>query len=118
MLEESQSKIQGQLSGVQRVNNIMEDVEMSVGNNLFTSGLGRGPRLHIDALSGSPQMNKADKPTEPPGYFGHQQHDHELLRSRLERLYASAVNDQQAAPPVYHHHMDDARRSAQHMEQL
>ena len=91
---------------------------MSPGDNLFTSGLGRGPRMHIDALSGSPQMNKADRPTEPPGYIGHRQHDHELPRSRSEKLYAAAVKDQQAAPPVYHHHMDDARIPAQHMEQV
>ena len=60
-LEEPQTKIQGQISEGAQVNKIVDDAQMSPGEdlNLFASGLGRGPRMHIDALSGMPSPAKS-----------------------------------------------------------
>lgn len=91
---------------------------MSPIEELFRSGLGRGPRMQINALSGSPQGNKTERPAEPPGYNGHRQHGHQLPRSQLQRRYDAAMNDHQAGSPVYHQHMNDPRKPTPRMEQV
>nr|CCA23509.1 AlNc14C197G8582 [Albugo laibachii Nc14] len=87
-LEESQSTIQGQLSGEARVNKIALDAQMSPGEvlNLFASGLGRGPRMHIDALSGKPSPDKAGRTAAHQRHFVHQQPGYGLPRSKLQHL--------------------------------
>lgn len=49
----------------------MEDEKTLPVKVLLASGLGRGPRMHINALSGSSQVNKAERPEEGPGNIGH-----------------------------------------------
>lgn len=60
----------------------MEDVKTSPGEDLFSSELECGTRMHINALSGSPQVDKAVRPLESPGYVELRQPGLELPRSQ------------------------------------
>lgn len=58
---------------------------MSPTEDLFASGLGREPRMHIAALGGSTTPVKVGRPVEPPWYNEHRQHIQG--RNRSERYY-------------------------------
>ena len=85
-LEESQSKIQGQLSGGARANKIVGAAPMSPGDDLFASALCRGPRMHIDALGGSLRQGKRERPVDPQRYLGKQHPGHNFPQSQLQRI--------------------------------
>lgn len=74
--------------------------------------------MHINALSGSPQVDKVVRPLESLGYVGLRQPGLELPWSQLKRLYVAAIHHHQANTPVYQQHMEDATRSAKHTEQV
>eukprot|EP00644_Phytophthora_capsici_P015446 jgi/Phyca11/17078/fgenesh1_pg.PHYCAscaffold_24_\ len=91
-LSESQQMMRHQLEadtkfgGVHRVNS------QRMNSGLFASGLGRGSRMHIDSLGGSPQTPVTRSPVraaQPPG--------NEMPLSHLRRLHNAAQMKQAAA---------------------
>ncbi|KAE8961676.1 hypothetical protein PR002_g29826, partial [Phytophthora rubi] len=100
-LEESQTKLE------QRLEPPKKDAKALMNTSLFESALGRGSRMHIDSLSGTPHTQTPRRPTAPPQYFGLRHADvvsHEpgYGMSELQRLYAAehaAQAGQGAQPP-------------------
>uniref|UniRef100_H3GWD4 Integrase catalytic domain-containing protein n=1 Tax=Phytophthora ramorum TaxID=164328 RepID=H3GWD4_PHYRM len=100
-LEESQTKLE------QRLEPPKKDAKALMDTSLFASALGRGSRMHIDSLSGTPHTQTPRRPTAPPQYFGLRHADvgsHEpgYSMSELQRLYAAehaAQAGQRAQPP-------------------
>ncbi|KAE9174481.1 hypothetical protein PF004_g26649 [Phytophthora fragariae] len=100
-LEESQTKLE------QRLEPPKKDATALMDTSLFASALGRGSRMHIDSLSGTPHTQTPRRPTAPPQYFGLRHADvgsHEpgYGMSELQRLYAAehaAQAGQGAQPP-------------------
>ncbi|KAE9175563.1 hypothetical protein PF002_g28759 [Phytophthora fragariae] len=93
-LEESQSKLEKTLEGDR------------VDTSPFASGLGRGARMHIDELGGSPPTPVGWSPTRPAPphqYFGMQQPGYGGQTSNLQRLYAAAQAQQPPMPPLQPH---------------
>ncbi|KAE8950590.1 hypothetical protein PR001_g34094, partial [Phytophthora rubi] len=87
-LEESQTKLE------QRLEPPKKDAKALMNTSLFASALGRGSRMHIDSLSGTPHTQTPRRPTAPPQYFGLRHADvgsHEpgYGMSELQRLYAA-----------------------------
>eukprot|EP00644_Phytophthora_capsici_P005567 jgi/Phyca11/82049/gw1.2.1232.1 len=69
---------------------------------LFASDLGRGSRMHIDALGGSPQAPAPTTPRRPtvsPQYFGHQQPGYGMPASRLQLRFPDARQKKLAIRP-------------------
>ncbi|GMF42845.1 unnamed protein product [Phytophthora fragariaefolia] len=71
-----------------------KDPKSLVNTSLFASALGRGSRMHIDSLSGTPHTQMPRRPTAPPHFFGLRHADvgvHEPANcmSELERLYVA-----------------------------
>ncbi|OWZ13001.1 hypothetical protein PHMEG_00013752 [Phytophthora megakarya] len=67
-------------------------------SGLFASGLGRGSRMHIDSLGGSPQTPPTRMPTravQPLQYFGQQQPGNGMPLSHLQRLFNAAQDARQ-----------------------
>ncbi|GMF42895.1 unnamed protein product [Phytophthora fragariaefolia] len=100
-LEEAQTKLK------QRLEPRKKDAKALMDTSLFASALGRGSRMHIDSLSGTPHTQTPRRPTAPPQYFGLRHADvgsHEpgYGMSELQRLYAAehaAQAGQGAQPP-------------------
>ncbi|KAJ8558742.1 hypothetical protein ON010_g8707 [Phytophthora cinnamomi] len=100
-LEESQAKLEKTLEGDRAKHESKVDPILTppMNTNLFVSSLGRGARMHIDQLSGSPRTPST---RSPHGYGG------EL--SELQRLYAAAqAQAQQPPPPAPLHHAATAQ---------
>ncbi|KAE9126012.1 hypothetical protein PF007_g6138 [Phytophthora fragariae] len=100
-LEESQTKLE------QRLEPPKKDAKALMNTSLFASALGRGSRMHIDSLSGTPHTQTPRRPTAPPQYFGLRHadvgsHEPDYGMSELQRLYAAehaAQAGQRAQPP-------------------
>ncbi|GMF44886.1 unnamed protein product [Phytophthora fragariaefolia] len=91
-LEESQTQIQKQLETKNGPKTISD-------SSLFESALGRGYRMHIDALSPAAPMQMPRRPAVAPQYFGLRHADvgaHDPGISELQRPYA-VERDAQAA---------------------
>ncbi|KAE8892058.1 hypothetical protein PF010_g5770 [Phytophthora fragariae] len=87
-LEEFQTKLE------QRLEPPKKDAKALMDTGLFASALGRGARMHIDSLSGTPHTQTPRRPTAPPQYFGLRHADvgsHEpgYGMSELQKLYAA-----------------------------
>ncbi|KAE9305530.1 hypothetical protein PF008_g21694 [Phytophthora fragariae] len=87
-LEEFQTKLE------QRLEPPKKDAKALMDTGLFASALGRGARIHIDSLSGTPHTQTPRRPTAPPQYFGLRHADvgsHEpgYGMSELQKLYAA-----------------------------
>ncbi|KAE9003765.1 hypothetical protein PR001_g17890 [Phytophthora rubi] len=87
-LEKFQTKLE------QRLEPPKKDAKALMDTGLFASALGRGARMHIDSLSGTPHTQTPRRPTAPPQYFGLRHADvgpHEpgYGMSELQKLYAA-----------------------------
>ncbi|KAE9302953.1 hypothetical protein PF001_g13775 [Phytophthora fragariae] len=107
-LEESQSKLEKTLEGdrVERERKIDLRLTPPMDTSPFASGLGRGARMHIDQLGGSPPTPVGRSPTRPAPphqYFGMQQPGYGGQASNLQRLYAAAQAQQPPMPPPQPH---------------
>ncbi|KAE9208587.1 hypothetical protein PF002_g19359 [Phytophthora fragariae] len=107
-LEESQSKLEKTLEGdrVERESKIDLRLTPPMDTSPFASGLGRGARMHIDQLGGSPPTPVGRSPTRPAPphqYFGIQQPGYGGQASNLQRLYAAAQAQQPPMPPPQPH---------------
>jgi hypothetical protein len=82
-LEESQTQLQKQLEPNKAPKTISD-------SSLFESALGRGSRMHIDALGAAAPIQAPRRPAAAPQYFGLRHVDvgaHEPGISELQRLY-------------------------------
>ncbi|KAE9005615.1 hypothetical protein PR002_g16713 [Phytophthora rubi] len=107
-LEESQSKLEKTLEGdrVERERKIDLRLTPPMDTSPFASGVGRGARMHIDQLGGSPPTPVGRSPTRPAPphqYFGMQQPGYGGQASNLQRLYAAAQAQQPPMPPPQPH---------------
>ncbi|EEY66888.1 uncharacterized protein PITG_17472 [Phytophthora infestans T30-4] len=100
-LEESQVKLE------KRLETPKQDPKLMVDTSPFASALGRGSRMHIDSLSGTPQTQAPRRPTVHPQYFGLRHADvgvHETGMSELQRLFAeehaAQANQEAQQPPA------------------
>lgn len=85
-LEGSHKIIQGQLSGWDRVKKIVGDINMSLTEDLFASGMGRKPRMHIVTSGWSNPSDKAEQSEEPLRYNRHRQPGHGLPPSQVDQI--------------------------------
>ncbi|CAI5701697.1 unnamed protein product [Peronospora effusa] len=72
-LEESQAKLVEENDG--RGRNVDTPMTPPINSSLFASALGKGTRMHMDSLDGSPRtpVTTPRRPVEPPRYFGYEQ---------------------------------------------
>ncbi|GMF58857.1 unnamed protein product [Phytophthora fragariaefolia] len=114
-LEESQSMLGKTLEGdrAKDERKVGPILTPPMDTSLFASGLGRGARMHIDQLSGSPRTPIARSPLRPPAahqYFGAQQHGYGGKLSELQRLYVAArAQAQRPIPPAPQHQAAEAQ---------
>ncbi|KAG3022908.1 hypothetical protein PC120_g7847 [Phytophthora cactorum] len=101
-LELSQTKIEQKLDeDDRRARDVDQPMTPSMNSSLFASHLGRGARMHLDSLAGSPSTPPTSTPQRPvaaPQYFGQRQPGYGMLMSDLQRLYTAAQASQGHRP--------------------
>jgi hypothetical protein len=109
-LKASHDKLEKQLGeGEARRARPQQPTTPPMDSSLFASALGRGTRMHIDSLSGSPRTpltTTLRRPALTPQYFGLQQPGYRAPMSNLQRMYAAAQAPQPPpatapAPPAH-----------------
>ncbi|OWZ04657.1 hypothetical protein PHMEG_00023404 [Phytophthora megakarya] len=103
-LEESQTKLEKNIEDdrIKRERKSDPPLTAPMNRSLFTSQLGRGARMHIDQLGGSPHSPAGRSLVRPPAanpYIGTNNLDTAII-SELQRLYAAAQARAQAQAPA------------------
>ncbi|KAI9988757.1 hypothetical protein PInf_022292 [Phytophthora infestans] len=99
-MTESQNKAHVQMETDARIGCAQRLVAPPMNSGIFESDLGRGSRIHIDALGRSP---RTPSPTAPrravahPQYFEHQQPGYGMPASRPQRLYTEEQQERDRA---------------------
>eukprot|EP00644_Phytophthora_capsici_P018854 jgi/Phyca11/21871/fgenesh1_pg.PHYCAscaffold_174_\ len=99
-MTESQNKAHAQMEADARLGRAQRLGTPPMNSGLFESDLGRGSRMRIDALGGSPRTPSPTaqrRAVAPPQYFGHQQPGYGMPVSRLQRLYAEEQQERDRA---------------------
>ncbi|ETO84786.1 hypothetical protein F444_01317, partial [Phytophthora nicotianae P1976] len=105
-LEESQTKMGEKLDNEdRRARDVDHPMTPPMNSSLFASALGRGARMHLDSLAGSPSTPLTSTPRRhvaAPQYFGYQQPGYGMPIPEVQQQYAGmqAVPGNGPAGPV------------------